>query len=416
VADPLGTVLELDVGAPAHGGSCVARHDGRVVFVRHALPGERVRARVTEARESYWRADAIEVLTAAPDRVVPPCPYAGPGRCGGCDWQHASADAQRAMKGEIVREQFARVARLDVGDVFGGVEPLPGGLLGWRTRIAYAVDPAGRPGLHRHRSAEIEHVAQCLLGVGGVGDTGALRETWPGLIALEAARGDGPDVALLAHRPGTGRQARGRRPPDHVALLRGPQRLRHTVAGRELEVAAGGFWQVHPAAAATFAQAVLDGAGPVAGESVLDLYAGAGALTVALAEAVGPSGFVLGLESAAPAVADANANLAGLPWASVRRARVTAGELQHVDIRPDVVVLDPPRAGAGAEVMAAILALAPRAVGYVSCEPGTLARDIAVAEAQGWQLSELRGFDAFPMTQHIECVATLKRPKDPAAP
>lgn len=416
MADPLGTVLELDVVGAAHGGSCVARHEGRVVFVRHALPGERVRATVTEAREAYWRADAIEVLTASPDRVVPPCPYAGPGRCGGCDWQHAGADAQRAMKADIVREQFARVARLDVGTVFRGVEPLPGGLLGWRTRIAFAVDADGRPGLHRHRSTEIEHVAQCLLGVAGVGDTDALRDTWPGLVAVEAARGDDPDVALLAHRPGSGRQSRGRRPPDRVDLIRGPQRLRHTVGGRSLEVSAGGFWQVHPAAAAAFAQAVLDALRPAAGERALDLYAGAGALTVALAAAVGATGAVLGVESAAAAVADASANLAELPWASVRRARVTAAELGRIDFRPDLVVLDPPRAGAGVDAMNAILALAPRTVGYVSCDPGTLARDVAVAVAQGWQLSELRGFDAFPMTHHIECVATLQRPKDPAAP
>jgi tRNA/tmRNA/rRNA uracil-C5-methylase (TrmA/RlmC/RlmD family) len=233
---------------------------------------------------------------------------------------------------------------------------------------------------------------------------------------VEAARGDEPDVALLAHRPGAGRQARGRRPPDRVELLEGPPRLRHTVHGRGLEVSAGGFWQVHPAAAATFAQAVLDGVRPTAGERALDLYAGAGALTVALAAAVGETGAVVGLETVATAVADANANLAELPWAEVRQARVSAATLDGIDLRPDIVVLDPPRAGAGAEVMSAILALAPRTVGYVSCDPATLARDVAVAVGQGWQLSELRAFDAFPMTQHIECVATLQRPKDRAAP
>ena len=416
MADLPGAVLELDVGPAAHGGACVARHEGRVVFVRHALPGERVRARVTEMRGSYWRADAVEILSASPQRVEAPCRYAGPGGCGGCDWQHASAEAQRALKSDIVREQFTRVAGLDLGDLFGGVEALPGGLLGWRTRIAYAVDADGRPGLHRHRSTEIEHVERCLLGADGVGDADALNRTWPGLIAVEAARGDAADVALLAHEPGSGRQARGRRPPDRVSLISGPVRLRHAVLGRDFEVAAGSFWQVHPAAATAFARALLEAVRPRAGERVLDLYAGAGALSAALAEAVGPGGAVEGVELSATAVADASANLAGLPWAAVRRARVTAAEVRAVDPRPDVVVLDPPRAGAGADVMAAILELAPRTVGYVSCDPGTLARDVAVAVAQGWELGGLRAFDAFPMTQHVECVAALQRPKDPAAP
>ncbi|HLY33522.1 MAG TPA: TRAM domain-containing protein, partial [Jatrophihabitantaceae bacterium] len=155
-ASLVGARIELEVGGPAHGGSCVARHEGRVVFVRHALPGERVRAVVTEDRGgSYLRADAVEIVDAAAGRVVPPCPHAGPGRCGGCDWQHASAAVQRELKADVVREQFRRLAGIDVTELLAGVEELPGGLLGWRTRTTYATDPAGRLGLHRHRSAEV---------------------------------------------------------------------------------------------------------------------------------------------------------------------------------------------------------------------------------------------------------------------
>ncbi|MDT7687001.1 MAG: hypothetical protein QOG57_7311, partial [Pseudonocardiales bacterium] len=127
----LDRVLDLEVGPVAHGGHCVARADGRVVFVRHALPGERVRAVVTEDRGgSFCRADAVEVLTASPDRVPQPCPYAGPGKCGGCDWQHATGPAQREIKATVIREQFSRIAGFDLGEVFAGVEELPGGLLG----------------------------------------------------------------------------------------------------------------------------------------------------------------------------------------------------------------------------------------------------------------------------------------------
>jgi tRNA/tmRNA/rRNA uracil-C5-methylase (TrmA/RlmC/RlmD family) len=403
-----GALLELDVGPPAHGGSCVARHGGRVVFVRHALPGERVLARVTEDRGGqFCRADAVEVLAAAPERVAPPCPYAGPGRCGGCDWQHATGAAQRALKAAVVREQFSRLAALDVGELFAGVEELPGGLLGWRTRVAYAVDEQGRAGLHRHRSHEVEHVDRCLIGADGVGDAAALADRWPGLIAIEVARGADGEVALLGHRPGGGRHARGRRPPDRVTLLAGPEQLRHELRGRRFGVSAGAFWQVHPAAAEAFADALLDAVRPAPGERVLDLYAGAGALTAALAEAVGPGGVVVGLESAPGAVADATANLADLPWATVRRGRVSAAELDALGMRPDVVVLDPPRAGVERGALEAILALGPRTVGYVSCDPATLARDVAVAGRSGWRLGALLAFDAFPMTHHVECVATL---------
>jgi tRNA/tmRNA/rRNA uracil-C5-methylase (TrmA/RlmC/RlmD family) len=412
VSEPLtGAHVDLDVGAPAHGGHCVARLDGRVVFVRHALPGERVRAVVTEDRGSFCRADAIEVLSASPGRVPAPCPHAGPGRCGGCDWQHASADAQRAMKAAVVREQFERLAKLDVSDLLSGVEALPGGLLGWRTRITFAVDAAGRPGLHRHRSHEVEHMASCPLGVSGVGDAEALRRQWPGLTGIEAVRGDGPAVSLLGHRPGRGRQSRGRRPPDVVEPVEGPDTVTYRVGERDFIVDAGGFWQVHPAAAATFSAALIDALVPRRGETALDLYCGAGLLTAALADAVGPTGRVLGVESSDAAVTNATANLAGTPWATVRRGRVDAalvgGLVAQFGTRPDLVVLDPPRAGAGKSVMQALIALNPRAIGYVACDPAALARDVVAAQEAGWRLGALRAFDAFPMTHHVECVATL---------
>ncbi|MFN2517655.1 MAG: class I SAM-dependent RNA methyltransferase [Jatrophihabitantaceae bacterium] len=403
----IGCVVEVEIGAPAHGGSCVARHDGRVIFVRHALPGERVRARVTEDRgATFSRADAIEILRPSDDRVAPPCPHAGPGRCGGCDWQHASGAAQRAIKTSVVREQFSRLAGIDTAELFPGVEPLPGGLLGWRTRIAFAVGPNGRFGLYRHRSHEVEVLDTCPLGVPGVGDAGALARDWPGLAGVEVAAGE-ETITVLARRPGPGRQARGRRPPDRVEVVAGPTRLRHWVGQREFTVAAEGFWQVHPAAAPAFAGSVLEAVAPRPGETVLDLYAGAGMLTALLAEAVGATGHVVGIESSPRAVDDASANLADLPWAQVQRGRVEDAVSGRHPIDPDVIVLDPPRAGAGRAVMAALLELRPRAVGYLACDPASLARDVRVALDAGWRLAALRAFDAFPMTHHVECVALL---------
>ena len=414
----LGALLELRVGPAAHGGHCVARvgdaPHGRVVFVRHALPGERVRAQVTEdAGGSFCRADAVEILESSADRVAPPCPHAGPGRCGGCDWQHASGGAQRALKAAVVREQFARLAGLDVAVE---VEELPGGLLGWRTRTVYAVDGDGAVGLRRHRSHDLERLAACPLGVPGVGDGEALTKRWESLRGLELTRGRDGEVTVLAHRPGPGRQARGRRPPDRVEVLSGPPRLRHEVAERTFEVDAAAFWQVHPHAATTFAATLLELLRPQPGETALDLYAGSGLFTALLADALGPSGRALGIESSGQGVADAAANLADLPWADVRRGRVSGDLVRGLDLRTDIVVLDPPRAGAGADVMAAVLAQGPRAIGYVACDPASLARDVRVAVDSGWRLGALRAFDAFPMTHHVECIALLEPPAESSTP
>jgi tRNA/tmRNA/rRNA uracil-C5-methylase (TrmA/RlmC/RlmD family) len=194
-----------------------------------------------------------------------------------------------------------------------------------------------------------------------------------------------------------------------VELLSGPPSLRHHAGGRDFSVAAAGFWQVHPAAADSLIAGLLDMLDPQPGETVLDLYAGAGALTAALADAVGVDGVVVGLESDRQAVADAELNLAEVPQAEVRRGRVTPDSVRELgaECGPQLVVLDPPRAGAGKEVMAAVHELAPRVVGYVSCDPATLARDVAELAGRGWQLARLRALDAFPMTQHVECQALL---------
>ena len=400
----LGRTLELEVGAVAHGGHCVARvggPGGRVVFVRHALPGERVHALVTEdGGGAFCRADAVEVLVASPDRVPAPCEHAGPGRCGGCDWQHVTPAAQRELKAAVIAEQLDRLAGLR-RDVI--VEELSGGPLGWRTRMQFAVAPDGQLGLRRHRSATVEVLDCCPIGAPGVGDAPELAQDGPpgGVVEIAIDDHGGRAVSVRAGAGG----GHGRRAP--VASSSGPGRLAHSVAGIDYTVSAAGFWQVHPAMAGWLVEAVFDQLRPGAGERVLDLYAGAGLFTAALAAAVGPTGAVIGIESDAGACADAAVNLEPYPWAGVRRGRVTANSLGQSG-ESDVVVLDPPRSGAGAAVMRALLARRPRCVCYVACDPAALARDIRTAVDAGWRLGELRAVDGFPMTQHVECVAQLR--------
>ncbi|MEU4368388.1 class I SAM-dependent RNA methyltransferase [Micromonospora chersina] len=397
--------VELTVDAVAPGGHCVARVEGQVVFVRHALPGERVVAEVTELHRGFARADAVEIRTASADRVEPPCPYAKPGRCGGCDLQHVTPAAQLDWKATVVREQLTRLGGLtdEQIDALGvRVEPLPGGPLGWRSRVRYAVDAAGRAGLLKHRSHEVVPIDRCLIAHPAIQDLPVLTPSgtrWPEADAVETVASTGGDVSVVALAEGA---------PTPVS---GPAEVREVAAGRDWTLPASGFWQVHPAAADTLVGAVLDLLDPRPGETAWDLYGGAGLFAAALAGRVGDARVTL-VESSQGGVDAARANLADLPRVEVVAARVeTALARRRVTGPVDVVVLDPPRSGAGAPVVRDIVAAGPRAVAYVACDPAAFARDVRTFTGAGWRLAALRGFDLFPMTQHVELVGLFLPPE-----
>src|SRR3954454_9774399 len=403
----LGSRFVVTVGPVAHGGHCVARHEGRVVFVRHTLPGERVVVEVTEDRhKGFCRADAVEVLEAAADRVERPCPYSGPGRCGGCDWQHVSHAGQLRLKADVVHEQLARLAGLDVPVT---VEALPGGPLRWRSRARFAVDRSGAAGLRRHRSHDVVRLDDCPITVEPAAQA-VLQQRWPGAGAVDVAIDSaGVVTTTRLDRRGQATSTRVRR-PGAEALEEPAGRAQRSAGGRDWEVEGTGFWQVHPAAADALVAAVAGFAAVQPGETVLDLYAGAGLFGGALAPSAGEAGRVVCVESDLAACAAADANLAGFPQAEVWQGDVDAegltellGELGS----PDVVVLDPPRAGAGPAVSRLLAGTGARAVVYVACDPAALARDVAAFAAAGYHLAAVRAFDAFPMTAHVECVALL---------
>jgi tRNA/tmRNA/rRNA uracil-C5-methylase (TrmA/RlmC/RlmD family) len=400
-------LLELDVGEAAHGGWCVARDpDGRVVFVRHALPGERVRAQVTGRTARFARAEATEILRASPDRVEAPCPHARPGGCGGCDWQHATLAAQRQLKAEVVRHQLRRIAGLDSQVA---VEPVAGdaGGLGWRTRVRYSVGPDGIAGLLRHRSHEVVPVGDCPIAHPLVNAAGVTGQRWPGARSVEVvvSPGTGDRAVVVA---GTGRQ-RGRPVPGQPMRGRGYLRqLTGGPAGRSWRVSAGTFWQVHPGAAEALTGAVLAALAPEPGAVALDLYCGAGLFAGALATAVGPSGTVIGVEADRAAARDARHNLRRSPWARVHCGDAVTVLAMPGLPAPGLAVLDPPRAGAARPVIDRLAGWGSlRRIAYVSCDPATLARDLALFAGAGWRLDGLRAFDTFPMTHHVECVAAL---------
>ena len=372
-ASRVGQRFEAVVGPVAHGGHCIVRlpePESRVVFTRHAIPGERVVLEVTEGTDGdrFWRGDAVEVLEPSPDRVPAPCPYAGPGLCGGCDFQHVALPRQRELKAAVVREQLARLAKLDVPVV---VEPVAGDEHGlrWRTRVTYAPladDEAdggaedGRRGMRVHRSHEVIPVDDCLI-----------------------ARRD------------------AREPSDDL--------VHETVLGREFVVSGDGFWQVHPGAPRVLVETVLDLLAPQPGEKVLDLYAGVGLFAAFLAERVGEQGRVVAVEGSRTACDHARTNLQDLRHAVVASGSVDRVLAASYDEPFDLVVLDPPREGARRAVVEQVVDRAPRAVAYVACDPAALARDVGYFAEHGYRLTSLRGFDLFPMTHHVECVALLER-------
>lgn len=411
-----GELLELQVGAIAGGGGCVSRApDGKVVFVRHALPGERVRARITAATSSYLRADAVEVLSASPDRVEPPCPHAGAGRCGGCDFQHVALGAQRRLKASRIAELLRQIARVERETEVEPVDSYDDGL-GWRTRVRLAVDRNGQAGFRRHRSHRVEHVDACPVASPEVGATGALRARWPGATELEVVTGTVRGDAVISVTPG----GRGGLPTPNVdagivvkgRVRRDPGAVHMEAGGRTYRVSAGVFWQAHRGAAEALLSAVLAAIGDCRGSSIADLYAGAGLFAVALAHEVGGEGTVLAVERDRRACADARHNGAGLHQLVVDEAGVSP-ELVATGIgRPSIVVLDPAREGAGIAVMRALTGLTPtlRRVVYVSCDAASFARDAKALLDERWTLNSLRAFDIFPMTEHVELVGSFEPP------
>ena len=373
------------------------------------------------------------MLRASPDRVAPRCPHARPGGCGGCDWQHADLAAQRRFKADVVRDQLRRIAGLDREVT---VEPVAGDDdgLGWRTRVRFSVGAGGTAGLLAHRSHDVVEVGDCPIAHPLVRARAVTGRDWAPARSVEVVVSppSGERAVIVAPAPrGTGAPGSPGTPGGGLAgeadtvlaagrggrltTLSGRGSLRQHAAGRSWRVSAGAFWQVHPGAPDALSAAVLDLLRPRPGEVALDLFCGAGLFAGVLATAVGPGGTVVAVDTDRAAVRDARHNLRGTPWARVHAADAAAALARGGWPPPALAVLDPPRTGVPRQVIEQLLAPgAPgasggslRAVAYVSCDPATLARDIAVFAGLGWRLDRLRAFDIFPMTHHVECVAAL---------
>ena len=396
------STLTLTVGPPANGGSCVARHEGRVVFVRYALPGEVVRARVTSERGSHWHAEAVEILEPSPDRVESLCPIAGVDGSGCCDLAFATPEAARRLKGDVVANQLERLG----GHHWAGVAEEVGstGPTGWRTRVRLdvATDGArvGRAGFHRYHSEDLVTDLSCAQVPDGM-LSGLADTTWPPGVQLHVVLDDAGERHVVQTGPRADRKA-------STTVVEGSYEATQRVGDRTWSVPVTAFWQAHRDAAPTYSALVGQWAGLDVGMTAWDLYGGAGVFAATLAEAVGPTGHVLSVDVSRGSAKAARSALADLGWVevlteSVRRALTTRRR------GADVAVLDPPRTGAGREVVDLLAqARVPRIV-HIGCEAASFARDVGLYRGHGYTVEQIRVFDSFPLTHHVECVAVLSR-------
>ncbi|MFM8620982.1 MAG: class I SAM-dependent RNA methyltransferase [Candidatus Nanopelagicaceae bacterium] len=357
--------MQVRVEKVAHGGHFIARNEGQVIFIRDTAPGELVEIEITSKAQGFLRANVLQVIESSPERITPPCVYAG--RCGGCDFQHLNLPYQRKLKAEVIKEQFSRIAKMDVEVTVHEVAPTTR----YRTHIRGVASEAGQFGIYASRSHEIIPISDCLIA------------------------GEELHVAQIATKEFE--------PMEPIEVPQGDQIKE--VKGKQLLVKAGAFWQRHRNAPETLTTQFLKLANLKAGEHLLDLYGGVGLFTSVAIDVLGPGGRVDLIESSIPATDSARENFKDYANVKIVREDVVKG-LKSIK-RADVVVLDPPRAGAGAEVVSQLLRINPSRLVYVACDPASLARDVKDFIAAGWSLKQIDGYDLFPMTQHIESICLL---------
>jgi len=386
----VGQRFNVTIEKVAHGGHFIARHEGAVIFVRHGIPGEEAEIVITSVGSSFNRGDVVAVLTPSADRVSPPCRYAHREGCGGCDFQHISIPRQRSLKSDVIAEQFSRIAKMEL---LVEVEEV-GKPLGWRTRCTSVTTKSGALGFYQARSHKIVPVDDCRI---------LVPEMQFSELAKRGAKGDQRIEISISSTGERSIATAGARDESPMRLTDGVEVAHYTVGDNSFEVSQKSFWQSHKDAPQVLTDAVLKYAELRAGDHVLDLYGGVGLFTAAVLPLIGETGAVDLVEGSKSATSDATRN-----FFDSKNVTVITGDVTKVITRfshADVVVLDPPREGAGKDVVENLARIAPRTIVYVACDPAALARDTAYLRDFGYELEAIRAFDLFPMTHHIECVA-----------
>ena len=402
--------IDLKLSAMAHGGSALGRHQGQVIFVPYTIPGEKVRVELVESRTRWARARLVEILEASPHRVEPPCPYFGADQCGGCHFQHIAYEAQAEFKGSVVADQLARIGGLhdaNVQDIIGAAEPWS-----YRNHAQFSLTPQGQMGFLTADTNRVIPVKECLILDPLLDDLwAALDMRWPQLhrLSLRCGSATGDLLAAFALDHYEDFDIDVDFPVSCVILLAdgeagvlmGNAYLTECVAGRDYRISAGSFFQVNTAGAEALISVVADYLAPMPDDVLLDLYCGVGLFGLALAERVGR---VIAVEYDPSAIADFKHNARELDHVELLEGKAQSA-LPHLKQSVDLMLLDPPRSGAGEKVVDEMVRLAPRRIAYVSCDPATLARDARRLTERGYRLVEVQPIDLFPQTFHVESVA-----------
>jgi 23S rRNA (uracil1939-C5)-methyltransferase len=404
----------LELTGMANGGPALGRHEGRVVFVPYALPGETVRAEISDDRERYAYGRLLEVVEQSPDRVAPPCPYFGPQGCGGCQWQHIDYAAQLRFKSQIVADQLSRIG----GIADAVVLPAAADTTGWTYRNHAQLHPAPESGLGFRGAGDDRVIAidKCLALHTLLDELySALDVDLPGLTRLSLRAGTATGETMLIFEteddvpPGLELDL----PVSCVQLLSdgqhanlvGSNYIHELVEGRAYRISAPSFFQVNSAQAAALVRQVLAYLDLRGGETVLDGYCGVGLFTTPVAET---AGLVIGVELSPVAVEDLMENTSELENVHVVEGAL-ADTLPDLEPSPDLAVVDPPRSGLDRHALDALAAHNPERIVYVSCDPATLARDAKRLGNAGYQLREAQPVDMFPQTYHVESVSCFER-------
>lgn len=403
----------------AHGGEALARDEnGRVIFVPYAIAGETARVEIVESRRGFARGRVVEILEPSPDRVTPRCPHFPPSPnvnlleyCGGCQWQHMSYAAQLRSKTQIVRDQFARVGKLPDAPILPTLparDPWQ-----YRNNMQFGINADGALCLQAPDSHTLVPIRVCYIMDEPLSETFKTLEldsesfdrvtlragenTGERFLILESEDPETPEIETdepvsIAFRSG-----------DVTVPILGKEALTERIGERTFRISPNSFFQVNTIMAETLVELVREYLGPRGTDVLLDAYGGVGLFGLTLARQVAR---VVEIEENPDALQDTQANASNLDNVEFHEGKVEA-ILPKLETRIDIAVVDPPRAGLDRFALDALAAKKPRVIAYVSCDPATLARDVARFIEQGYRLERVQPVDLFPQTYHIECVAKL---------